>query len=69
MSDVARFHLDAIIVSSRRLHTLLFSALITPASGVANLYRAMNPAPPARHRASHEILPLEFLPYSSIIEC
>ncbi len=36
-------------------------ALITMASGVANLYWAMNPFPPERRRLLHEILPLEFL--------
>ncbi len=36
-------------------------ALITLASGVANIYWAMNPAPPARRRLLHEVLPLEFL--------
>jgi phosphatidylglycerol lysyltransferase len=36
-------------------------ALITLASGVANLYSVMNPLPPARQRVLNEILPLEFL--------
>ena len=36
-------------------------ALITFASGLANLYLALNPLPPARRRLLGEILPLEFL--------
>src|SRR5262245_18673983 len=36
-------------------------ALITLASGVANIYWVMAPAPPARLRMLHEVLPLEFL--------
>src|SRR5262245_1641564 len=36
-------------------------ALITLASGLTNIYWAMNPQPPARMRLLHEILPLEFL--------
>jgi phosphatidylglycerol lysyltransferase len=36
-------------------------AFITLASGVANIYWAMNPATPARRRLLHEVLPLEFL--------
>lgn len=36
-------------------------ALITLASGVANLYWAMNPLAPPRRRLLHETLPLEFL--------
>jgi len=43
---------------TKRSSLIPIVALITLASGVANLYRAMNPAPPARHQASHEILPL-----------
>jgi hypothetical protein len=37
-------------------------ALITPTSGVANIYWAMNP-PPLERRVLREILPLEFLRY------
>ncbi len=36
-------------------------ALVTLASGVANLYSVMSPLSPARLRLLHEILPLEFL--------
>lgn len=36
-------------------------ALITLASGVANLYSVMNPLAPARQRLLHELLPLDFL--------
>src|SRR5262245_42697730 len=36
-------------------------AFITLASGVANLYWAMNPTAPGRRRLLHEILPLEFM--------
>lgn len=40
-----------------------FAALITLSSGVANLYSALNPLPPARQSWLRKLLPLEFFHY------
>lgn len=45
---------------AKRSSLIRIVALITLASGVANLYSVMNPLAPARQRLLHEILPLEF---------
>jgi phosphatidylglycerol lysyltransferase len=46
---------------AKRSSLIRVVALITLASGVANLYSVMNPLAPARRRVLSEILPLEFL--------
>jgi phosphatidylglycerol lysyltransferase len=46
---------------AKRSSLIQVVALITLASGVANLYSVMNPLPPTRRRVLSEILPLEFL--------
>src|SRR5262245_9558217 len=45
----------------KRSSLIRIVALITLASGAANVYWAMNPLPPERRRFLCEILPLEFL--------
>jgi phosphatidylglycerol lysyltransferase len=46
---------------AKRSSLIWIVALVTLASGVANLYSVMRPLSPARLRLLHEILPLEFL--------
>jgi hypothetical protein len=50
-------------IMAERSSLIRIVALITLASGVANIYWAMNPPALERRRLSHEILPLEFLSF------
>jgi hypothetical protein len=50
------------MIMAERLSLIRIVALITPASGVTNIYWAMNP-PALERRLSHEILQPEFLSF------